>query len=72
MKNALHNQVGMLGVIYLVKQACGNNILASVYIVSKYLCLVNAYQLQTDVFCSILIEISMEIKNKGGKNIWGQ
>ena len=45
MKNALNNQVGMLGdmflwfvanlkqgVVYLVKQACGNDILASVYI----------------------------------------
>ena len=44
MKSALNNQVGMLGdmflwfvanlkqgVIYLVKQACGNDILASVY-----------------------------------------
>ena len=45
MKNALNNQVGMLGnmflwlvvnlkqgVIYFIKQACGNDILASVYI----------------------------------------
>ena len=44
MKNALNNQVGMLGdmflwlvanlkqgVIYFIKQACGNDILASVY-----------------------------------------
>ena len=44
MKNALSNQVGMLGdmflwrvaslmqgVIYFIKQACGNDILASVY-----------------------------------------
>ena len=44
MKNALHNQLGMLGdmflglvanlkhgVIYFIKQACGNDILASVY-----------------------------------------
>ena len=46
MKNALNNQVGMLGdmlvwlvanlkqgVIYFIEQACGNDILASVYIV---------------------------------------
>ena len=45
MKNALNNQVGMLGdmflwllaylkqgVIYFIKQACGNDILASVYL----------------------------------------
>ena len=45
MKNALNNQVGMLGdmflwlvanlkqgVIYYIKQACGNDILASVHI----------------------------------------
>ena len=45
MKNALTNQVGMLGdmflwlvanlkqgVIYFIKQACGNDILASVYV----------------------------------------
>ena len=45
MKNALNNQVGMLGdmflwlvanlkqgVIYFMKQACGNDILASVYL----------------------------------------
>ena len=45
MKNALNNQVGMLGdmflwlvanlkqgVIYFIKQACGNDILASVYV----------------------------------------
>ena len=44
MKNAINNQVGMLGdmflwlvanlkqgVIYFIKQACGNDILASVY-----------------------------------------
>ena len=50
MKNALNNQVGMLGnmflwlvanlkqgVIYLIKQACGNDILASVYISGKNL-----------------------------------
>ena len=47
MKNALNNQVGMLGdmflwlvanlkqgVIYFIKQACGNDILASVYLVT--------------------------------------
>ena len=45
MKNELNNQVGMLndmflwlvanlkqGVIYFIKQACGNDILASVYV----------------------------------------
>ena len=50
MKNALNNQVGMLGnmflwlvanlkqgVIYFIKQACGNDILASVYILSMNL-----------------------------------
>ena len=49
MKNALNNQVGMLGdmflllvanlkqvVIYFIKQACGNDILASVYIVQHF------------------------------------
>ena len=47
MKNALNNQVGMLGgmflwivanlkqgVIYFIKQACGNDIRASVYVVN--------------------------------------
>ena len=50
MKNALNNQVGMLGdifvwlvanlkqgVIYFIKQACGNDILASVYVMSHIL-----------------------------------
>ena len=50
MKNALNNQVGMLGdmflwlvanlkqeVIYFIKQACGNDILATVYVKSYYL-----------------------------------
>ena len=48
MKNALHNQVGMLGnmflwlvanlkqgVIYFIKQACGNDKRAGVYILAK-------------------------------------
>ena len=48
MKNALNNQVGMLGdmflwlvanlkqgVIYFIKQACGNDILASVYYIRQ-------------------------------------
>ena len=47
MKNALNNQVGMLGdmflwlvanlkqdVIYFIKQACGNEIMPSVYILA--------------------------------------
>ena len=50
MKNALNNQEGMLGdmflwlvanlkqgVIYFIKQACGNDILASVYIRTMHL-----------------------------------
>ena len=50
MKNALHNKMGMLGnmflwlvanlkqgVIYLVKQDCGNDILASVYVQNRFL-----------------------------------
>ena len=50
MKNALNNQVGMLddmflwlvanlkqGVIYFIKQACGNDILASVYVFARRL-----------------------------------
>ena len=49
MKNALNNQVGMLGdmflwlvanlkqgVIYFIKQACGNDILASVYLSRQF------------------------------------
>ena len=48
MKNAINNQVGMLGnmflwlvanlkqgVIYFIKQACGNEIMPSVYIPTK-------------------------------------
>ena len=50
MKNALNNQVGMLGdmflwivanlkqgVIYFIKQACGNEIMPSVYTVAAVL-----------------------------------
>ena len=54
MKNALNNQEGMLGdmflwlvanlrqgVIYFIKQDCGNDILASVYVVSCPACTKN-------------------------------
>ena len=50
MKNAINNQVGMLGemflwlvanlkqgVIYFIEQACGNDILASVYSLKQFL-----------------------------------
>ena len=50
MKNSLNNQVGILGdmflwlvanlkqgVIYLIKQTCGNDILASVYVHKPYI-----------------------------------
>ena len=69
MKNALNNQVGMLGdmflwlvanlkqgVIYFIKQACGNDILASVYMHISMITLKSKDNLHQNiyVFCSIL------------------
>ena len=61
MKNSLNDQVGMLGdmflwlvanlkqgVIYFIKQACGNDILASVYIIQESTCI--ELEIQSNIF----------------------
>ena len=59
MKNALNNQAGMLGnmflwlvanlkqgVIYFIKQACGNEIMPSVYLTARLRCIYNDFALR--------------------------
>ena len=81
MKNAWNNQVGMLGnmflwlvanlkqgVIYFLKQACGNDVLASVYLIEicllPFSCSIGWKTPIEDTFCLTIVQLHDRTKSK--------